>query len=156
MHIRRSHFGKKPSNWLAVAALILCAQGALRLLYSKADKGSAKQAKFSREENLFFPRMIWSSPSGPMTPETTRVREELGEQQMNQLRDLCGRTLYHGILNVVVSYNFGRYAFFSTGWVPAVFFLPGENACCDLGMKHLIAETFLSCGFETVRFRLAV
>lgn len=115
MHVRRSHFGKKPSNWLAVAALILCAQGALKLSYSKENKRITNQANFGREETTLFPRMIWSSQPGPLTPEITRVREELGEQQMNQLGDLCGRTLYHGIMNVVVSHGFGRYAFFSTG-----------------------------------------
>lgn len=60
--------------------------------------------------------MIWSREPVTVTHDMKSVRDALGADQMKELYNLCGRTLYHGIQNVVVSHS--RYTFFSTGDLP--------------------------------------
>ena len=43
------------------------------------------------------------------------VRELMSKRELENLQALCGRTMYHGLKNVVVSHNVGTWTFFSTG-----------------------------------------
>ena len=43
------------------------------------------------------------------------VRQLMSESELENLLGLCGRTMYHGLKNVVVSHNVGTWTFFATG-----------------------------------------
>jgi hypothetical protein len=58
----------------------------------------------------------WARSPAPRTdPLVAAVRNLLSEDEQTELMRMCGRTLYHGLENVVVSHNIGTWSFFATG-----------------------------------------
>jgi len=60
-----------------------------------------------------LPIEIWAQ-SQPH-PDSADVRASLNTTELTNLEKLCGRTLYHGLQNVVVAHDNGQRAFFATG-----------------------------------------
>lgn len=66
-----------------------------------------------------FPLEIWARPKSSMSdPEVVATRQLLKDEEISQLREMCGRTLYHGLENIVVSHQTGLWTFFATGDLP--------------------------------------
>ena len=63
-----------------------------------------------------LPIEVWArAPANASSPEVAAVRALLSAEDLGALRALCGRTLYHGLQNVVVSHETGLRSFFATG-----------------------------------------
>jgi hypothetical protein len=63
--------------------------------------------------NSNLPIEVWAQ-SQP-NPDAAAVRALLNQTDLIHLEELCGRTLYHGLENVVVAHDNGQRAFFATG-----------------------------------------
>ena len=61
-----------------------------------------------------LPIEIWAQ-SRPQPSGSADVRSKLNNTELANLEQLCGRTLYHGLQNVVVSHDNGQRSFFATG-----------------------------------------
>lgn len=114
-------FRKSRPKWLSIAALACCtmliavsrsSSPAIELYFDRGD--SLKSEIY--DQYLNPEPMIWSRQPDTVTQDMKMVRKAVGDDEMNQLHSLCGRTLYHGIENVVVSHS--KYTFFSTGDLP--------------------------------------
>ena len=91
---------------------------AYEVLKSRSDDASHSkihmEVGYSKDE---LKATIWSTPARTRREETDVINALLGEENKDELHKFCGRTLYHGITNVVVAHNIGQYAFFATGYV---------------------------------------
>ena len=105
----------------SITASIVCTIFLLRHQMGSPSNGIHYEASRSLEEGgqgeeSHPETMIWSRQPGRVTNDMKLVRDALGTENSDELYKLCGRTLYHGIQNVVVAHS--KYVFFSTGDLP--------------------------------------
>ena len=63
--------------------------------------------------NKGLPVEVWAR--GDRHPASQAVNATWDPKEMQQLEQLCSRTLYHGLENIVVSHEMGHRTFFATG-----------------------------------------
>jgi hypothetical protein len=63
-----------------------------------------------------LPIEVWArAQANASSAAVAAVRALLSDGERLELREMCGRTLYHGLQNVVVSHQTGLWTFFATG-----------------------------------------
>lgn len=79
-----------------------------------------------------LPIEVWARGSPGKTSDVAAVQALLSDEERRGLRELCGRTLYHGLQNVVVSHQTGQWSFFATGW--------GNSQLCTNAHVRTVAQ----------------
>ena len=82
-------------------------------LYNEFQRSDVFKKASGSSESL-SPR-VWSTSPESITSDMEQVRKILDDSEIKSLHELCGRTLYHGLENVVVNHDLGHYTFFATG-----------------------------------------
>jgi hypothetical protein len=80
---------------------------------SNSDSNTLRSSSFKLDLKSDLPIEIWAQ-SQPHQ-EVADVRTSLNKTELGNLEELCGRTLYHGLQNVVVAHDNGQRSFFATG-----------------------------------------
>lgn len=83
---------------------------------TSATSNNLQYSIFNLNLRSDLPIEIWAQ-SQPH-PEAADVRASLSNTELTNLKNLCGRTLYHGLQNVVVAHDNGQSSFFATGDLP--------------------------------------
>ena len=102
-------------TWSLFGSLVSIDQSEYLVQKGKYDQLSVQEMSDLKRA---LPSSPWSRQAQANTKEMKALREKLGTRKMQDLYALCGRTLYHGIKNIVVDHGIGRYTFFSTGDLP--------------------------------------
>jgi hypothetical protein len=95
-----------PSAQPATAAAAGSGRGALTGHAEPLERNAADEA---------LPIEIWARGLPEDSAAVEAVRGLLSDEERQALREMCGRTLYHGLQNVVVSHETGTWSFFATG-----------------------------------------
>ena len=117
---------RSPQQKLATGAVLIFALVVVVLRLSRTS--SSGSATFSTTTTTAaaslhlptdrLPVEVWAR--GGVVAGVNDIRSELSEEEIKDLEQLCGRTIYHGLENVVVSHNLGYRTFFATGYVSFV------------------------------------
>ena len=81
------------------------------------DLDAAGNTAENHERGPSRPLEIWARSRAVKSPDDAhlKIMQYLNVTERDELEALCGRTLYHGLQNVVVSRNIGTWTFFATG-----------------------------------------
>jgi hypothetical protein len=79
-----------------------------------ATSTNVRDSHFNLNLRSDLPIEIWAQ-SQPHPEEAADVRALLNNTELTNLKELCGRALYHGLQNVVVAHDNGQRSFFATG-----------------------------------------
>lgn len=115
-HPQRRRFGNLPklAGVAAVAAFFFIA-GRMSLPQSSPSPDTRAYNTPSSDLSLRkdLPVEIWAP--GDLHPASAAVNATLDPKKRQELEQLCSRTLYHGLENIVVSHEMGHRTFFATG-----------------------------------------